>query len=212
LLFLCVEHTKTTNTASLSSRQFFQVHMAYRIDQIVVVDIESTCWEGETPPGQESEIIEIGICLLNAAEGQRSMKQSILVRPEQSQVSEFCTRLTTLTQKQVDQGISFSAACQRIQQDYKSRDRTWASYGDYDRVQFQRQCERTGIPYPFNRTHLNVKNLFALSLSLPREVGLDLALQLAGLPMEGTHHRGHDDAWNIAALLAYLLNRFRSEH
>ena len=24
-------------------------------------------------------------------------------------------------------------------------------------------------------------------------------------PLEGTHHRGHDDAWNIAALLANMI-------
>jgi inhibitor of KinA sporulation pathway (predicted exonuclease) len=183
--------------------------MAYRIDHVVVVDIESTCWEGETPPGQESDIIEIGICLLNVMTGQRIKKQSILVRPEHSTVSEFCTRLTTLTQAQVAQGVSFYEACQRIQQEYKTRDRTWASYGDYDRVQFQRQCERTGVAYPFNRTHLNVKNLLALALNLSHEVGLDRGLQLVDLPMEGTHHRGHDDAWNIAAILAHLLDRFR---
>ena len=34
-----------------------------------IVDIESSCWENEDgsktpPPGQQSEIIEIGICLL----------------------------------------------------------------------------------------------------------------------------------------------------
>jgi inhibitor of KinA sporulation pathway (predicted exonuclease) len=33
------------------------------------------------------------------------------------------------------------------------------------------------------------------------------ALQLAGLPLEGTHHRGIDDARNIAKLLPYILER-----
>jgi inhibitor of KinA sporulation pathway (predicted exonuclease) len=37
--------------------------MARRLDQILVVDVESTCWEGEPPDGQEPEIIEIGLCV-----------------------------------------------------------------------------------------------------------------------------------------------------
>ncbi|MEO6890688.1 MAG: hypothetical protein ABI456_14880 [Ktedonobacteraceae bacterium] len=35
------------------------------------------------------------------------------------------------------------------------------------------------------------------------------ALQLLQLPLEGVHHRGGDDAWNIAAILAAILRRAR---
>ena len=36
--------------------------MAGKLDQILVIDIEATCWEGQPPEHEESEIIEIGIC------------------------------------------------------------------------------------------------------------------------------------------------------
>jgi inhibitor of KinA sporulation pathway (predicted exonuclease) len=45
----------------------------------------------------------------------------------------------------------------------------------------------------------------ALALGLPHEVGMDEALRLWGFPLEGTHHRAGDDAWNIAALLGGAL-------
>lgn len=32
-----------------------------------------------------------------------------------------------------------------------------------------------------------------------RRPGTAQALEVAGLPLEGRHHRGDDDAWNIAA-------------
>ena len=35
--------------------------MARKLDRILVVDVEATCWEGDPPPGQISEIIEIGL-------------------------------------------------------------------------------------------------------------------------------------------------------
>jgi len=45
--------------------------MARRLDQIIVLDVESTCWDGPPPPGEENEIIEIGICTLEVATGER---------------------------------------------------------------------------------------------------------------------------------------------
>lgn len=184
--------------------------MAKRLDHILVVDLECTCWEGETPPGQTGEVIEIGICLLDANTLTRSAKEAILVRPERSQVSPFCTRLTTLTQEQVDGGIPFAQACQKLRKEYKAGDRTWVSYGDFDRRQFERQCKETGVYYPFGKTHLNVKNLLSIALNEPYELSMDKALARLNLPLEGTHHRGVDDAWNIAQLLALLLGKLRT--
>jgi inhibitor of KinA sporulation pathway (predicted exonuclease) len=184
--------------------------VAIRLDQILVVDIEATCWEGAIPPEQESEIIEIGICPLDIASGQRLEKASILVKPEYSQVSEFCTQLTTLTQEQVTQGITFSEACSTLRKKYFSKERIWASYGDYDRSQFQRQCQSRSITYPFGNRHINVKSLLAIVYALPSEVGMVQALEFSNLPLEGTHHRGGDDAWNIAGVLSKLLLQARA--
>jgi inhibitor of KinA sporulation pathway (predicted exonuclease) len=181
--------------------------MTKAADSVLIVDIEATCWEGAAPPGEESEIIEIGLCVLDVATGARRDRTSLLVRPERSQVSPFCTQLTTLTQAEVETGLPFREACALLKRQYTAKDRIWASYGEYDRRQFERQCAARGVPYPFGARHLNVKTLFALVHALPAEVGMAEALALAGLPLEGTHHRGADDAWNIARLLAALIRR-----
>jgi inhibitor of KinA sporulation pathway (predicted exonuclease) len=183
--------------------------MADKLDRILVIDVESTCWEENPPAGQESEIIEIGLCVLDVATGQRLENPSILVRPERSTVSGYCTALTTLTQEEVNGGISLAEACRLLEQKYRSKQRLWASYGDYDRRQFERNCRARGIPYPFGPGHINVKSLLAIVHNLPREVPLNAAMKRAGFPMEGTHHRGGDDAWNIARLLGDLLLRAR---
>ena len=184
--------------------------MAKRLDHILVIDIESTCWDGGYPPrGQANDIIEIGLCPIEVATGRRLEKRSILVKPERSSVSPFCTELTTLTQEHVDGGIAFKAACKILEDEYLTPDRLWASFGDYDRRQFEKQCRDQGIRYPFGPSHLNAKTLFAVSRSLPSEVGLPQAMALLGLKLEGTHHRGHDDAWNIAAVLWETLKKLR---
>lgn len=179
--------------------------MTKKLDQIIVVDIESTCWQDAPPAGEETDIIEIGICTVDITSGQRLEKDSILVKPERSKVSEFCTQLTTLTQAQVEQGIPFGVACSILKKKYLSKERVWASYGDYDRRQFERQCQSLNISYPFGTRHLNIKTLFAIIYALSQEVGMDKALKLLNLPLEGTHHRGGDDAWNIAGILSEVL-------
>jgi len=103
-----------------------------RFDVLLIIDIEATCWEGESiPAGEESEM-------------------------------------------------------------------------------FKKQCQQRQIPYPFGTRHLNIKTLFPLLFIYPREVGMAKALTLLEIPLEGTHHRGGDDAWNIAAIVSAILNRKRT--
>ena len=71
--------------------------MARSLDVVLVVDLESTCWDGPPPPGQTSEIIEIGLCTVDLKALTRTEKRSLLVKPVRSNVSEFCTKLTTIT-------------------------------------------------------------------------------------------------------------------
>ncbi|MQY16257.1 hypothetical protein SRB5_64550 [Streptomyces sp. RB5] len=180
-----------------------------QLDRILVVDVESTCWDGPPPDGMVSEIIEIGVCTLDPATGDRAGRRSVLVRPERSEVSDFCTELTTLTAGQVADGVPFADACALLRDEYRAHRRVWGSWGNYDRDQFARQCAATDVPYPFGTRHLNIKTLYSLSHALGRELGMAGALEHAGLPLEGTHHRGADDAWNIAALLGGLLTAGR---
>lgn len=179
--------------------------MSRKLDQILVVDLESTCWESGPPPGQTSDIIEIGLCVLDVATGERLDRVSLLIRPERSTISEYCTFLTTLTQEEVDAGMSLEEACRLLQEQYGSKKRLWASFGDYDRKQFVRNCQALGVDYPFGDGHINVKSLFALVYNLPKELPLNQAMHRLGFPLEGTHHRGEDDAWNIARILGHIL-------
>ena len=202
-------HMNLTPLADVLAYSRGDLPMAKKLDHILVVDLEATCWDGEPPVGHVNEIIEIGICPLELTTGKRLEKRSILVKPERSTVSPFCTSLTTLTAEQVAGGISFIEACAILKKQYQARDRVWASFGDYDRNQFQRQCDDMRIAYPFGTRHINVKTLFALSRGLPAEVGMAQSLEMFGIALEGTHHRGDDDAWNIAGILAKLLEKLR---
>ncbi|MFG2781866.1 exonuclease domain-containing protein [Streptomyces prunicolor] len=172
-----------------------------------VVDVEATCWDRGRPPGAVSEIIEIGLTVVDLASAERVARHRILVRPVRSTVSEFCTELTGLTQHDVDGGVDFAEACRLLAAEHHAGSRPWASWGDYDRNQFTLQCRHTRTPYPFGRHHTNAKTAFTEAHGLRKRPGMAQALEIAGLRLEGRHHRGEDDAWNIAALVLHLSER-----
>ncbi|MCE0540825.1 exonuclease domain-containing protein [Kineosporia rhizophila] len=169
-----------------------------------VVDVEATCWDGQPPVGSANEIIEIGLTVVDLEAVERVGRHRLIVRPRRSQVSAFCTELTGLTQAEVDTGVSFAEACRWLAVKHQAGQRVWASWGDYDRNQFIRQCQANGVEYPFGRRHVNTKLVFTEAHGLRKRPGMAKALEVAGLPLEGRHHRGEDDAWNIAALILGL--------
>ncbi|MFL1380234.1 MULTISPECIES: exonuclease domain-containing protein [unclassified Nocardiopsis] len=173
-----------------------------------IVDVEATCWRGSPPPGSANEIIEIGLSVVDAATGERVSRHGLLVRPGRSEVSAFCTELTGITPEMVEDAVTFEEACRWLAAEHASAERPWASWGDYDRRQFERQCAMTGVAYPFGDRHVNAKRVFAELHGMRKKMpGMARALDTAGLPLEGRHHRGEDDAWNIAALVGHLVER-----
>lgn len=179
-------------------------------DKIIIIDLEATCWKNEVPPkGQESEIIEIGLSVLNTETGEISQNQGILIKPTRSEVSPFCTELTTITQQLLDeQGVSFEEAIEMVADQYDPREYTWASYGQYDLNMLRRQCRNRNIPYPMGEDHINVKTFFTQVRGLARPTGMNGALNILNIPLEGTHHRGVDDANNIAKIMKWCVENY----
>lgn len=177
-------------------------------DRILIIDLEASCWDGPVPPGQVNEIIEIGACMLDTATGAITQSEGILVVPEYSEISTFCTALTTITQELLNrEGIDFKTACNKLRTDYNAHQYTWASYGAYDLKMMQAQCKMRKLDYPLSRDHINVKELFAQTKGLNKKTGMNGALEILGIPLEGVHHRGVDDAKNIAKILHWCLQQ-----
>ncbi len=176
-------------------------------DKIIVIDLEATCWEDKRiPNGAHIDIIEIGICNLVVQTGEIENKQSIYVIPERSEITSFCTTLTGITSGLIQQqGISFREACEKIVAEYEPKGRVWASFGEFDRSQFERQCSDLNVTYPLSKTHLNIKSLLALKMKFKNAKGLTKALKIIKEEFEGSHHCGADDAYNAAKILRHCL-------
>lgn len=177
-----------------------------KYDEVLIIDLEATCWApNQKPSGQESEIIEIGVCKLNTKSLKIYDKMSLIVKPERSTISPYCQGLTGMTQAAVEKGVTLYRACEFLKEEYQSHRRPWASWGAYDRRMLEDECALKGIQYPLTNRHINLKPLFSIVFNLPHDYGVSKALELLKMDFEGRPHRGADDAYNTAKIFAECL-------
>ena len=178
----------------------------------LVIDLEATCDDQGRISQRQMEIIEIGAVLCRTSTLEPVDELQTFVKPVVHPVlTEFCTKLTTITQADVEGAPRFPEAIEQLRRLIGDRDALFCSWGDYDRDQFGRDASRHGVRLPFGTRHLNLKKRFSEQLGETRSYGMSGALRRVGLPLQGTHHRGIDDARNIARLLPWVLGRAHAQ-
>lgn len=181
--------------------------------KINIIDIEASCWDSEEErKDQPNETIEIGISEVGLSDLKIDRSEGIYIIPQNSTISKFCTKLTGITPGQIaGEGISFTRAVRTLKQTFRIHNRHWISWGDYDRDQLRRDCDRNNLIYNkvFFKRHTNFKTVFAMLYGFPKELGVEAALQHVGLEFEGQLHSGKDDSFNIARLYIHTLEKFR---
>ena len=172
----------------------------------MIIDVEATCCNEGSVPRDEMEIIEIGSVMLDACTYEVVSEFQSFIRPvRHPNLTEFCTDLTGITQTDVDDAPLLPQVLNKMKQWMKTfNDSLFCSWGDYDRRQFIQDCQYHGIQYPFRSDHLNLKKEFSRSLSQRKTFGIERALRYIGLDFVGSHHRGIDDARNIARIVRWV--------
>ena len=177
----------------------------------LVIDLEATCDEERRIPSRQMEIIEIGAVLVDGGTLEPVGELQTFVKPVRHPIlTPFCTRLTSITQADVAGAPGFPQALRQLARFIEGRDALFCSWGDYDRNQFDLDARHHRVPLPFGGRHLNLKKRFSAELGEETRYGMAGALRRVGLTLRGTHHRGIDDARNIARLLPWSLGRVRA--
>ena len=146
----------------------------------VIFDLECTCAEPTNP--EPMEITEIGAVILDET-GKELDRFTTFVKPRiYPTLSEFCTRLTTITQEDVDNAPDFCIAINRFRdwiakwvgdEEY----RLW-SWGDFDRTMVKSESNLHGISSDWiDSVHYNLKRAFAIHEKMERQVGMARALR-----------------------------------
>ena len=177
----------------------------------IVVDVEATCWETE-PHSARMEIIEIGAVALASASGPHDGEFQAFIKPVVSrELSDFCKRLTSIRQEDVDSADYFWTVFPQFVEWIGDAPFRLCSWGAYDLNQFQQDCLRhkMELPASFNN-YINLKKAFA-QIEGVKPMGMKAALERLRLPLEGVHHRGIDDARNIAKVAQRILLPIEAE-
>lgn len=174
----------------------------------IIFDLEATCEKNIKLP--DSEIIEIGAVRLD-----KDLKETgrfcRFIRPVYRPVlSEFCKRLTTIKQSETDSAEIFSEVLPAfedwIEETGPARLYSW---GGYDKRQILRESKMKNYSGKIQRlleNHFNLKEEYQKAYNHSYGSGMGTALKALGIPLEGTHHRGIDDAVNIAKIFKAIFH------
>lgn len=180
--------------------------------EFVIFDLEATCYDRNeiAPDGFVNEIIEIGAVKLDHT-GKEIDRFSQFAKPKLfPKLSNFCTELTTITQEDVDGADELVHVLQEFI--HWCNDATLVSWGHYDINQLGKDLIRNDLEHLLHvcDNHHSLKHLHAKwnNLKQKRGIGMGRALKMEGLQLDGTHHRGIDDAVNIAKIFRKYLDRF----
>ena len=188
---------------------------------IIVCDLEATCWTAEVDPelrknqDDECEIIEIGAVRVHPETWHQLDSYEGFVQATLHPLSPFCTELTSITQAMSDAGDAYPDAWAKFVEwiGVPLEEVTFISWSSFDQNQFRREARRHGLPEPA-WTWVDAKRHYCdwrkWSLKDKGRWGLNRAVRMAGLDWVGRHHRGIDDAINIARLLHHIRDPRRS--
>lgn len=174
--------------------------------QYIVIDLEATCWKN-VMDFTKMEIIEIGAVRLSGDTLAVVDKFSRFVRPWQNPIlSSFCSDLTSIMQEDVDNAELFSTVFPQFLHWIGGEDYHVVTWGNYDIKQFNIDCQRHDLLLPdeFTSSYINLKKEFSRKVNCG-PCGMKQALRRLKLPLLGTHHRGIDDARNIARIAQIIL-------
>ncbi|XP_033756055.1 3'-5' exoribonuclease 1-like [Pecten maximus] len=180
-------------------------------DYLLVIDFEATC-EADTPD-YPHEIIEFPIILVDVHKKTVVDEFHSFCKPVlNSQLSEFCTELTGITQADVDASETFPAVFQKAEEWMREKHLgdgnkfTIVTDGPWDMSRFLcLQCQHSDQVFPrWAKKWINIRKTYGSFYKCRRKKLEDMLIYL-GMKFEGKQHRGRDDSRNIARIAIRLI-------
>ena len=175
---------------------------------IASIDLELTCWENEEGPGNfsdEMEVIEIGIHLLRAEDYSHVKDFQCFIRPTQKpELSDFCTKLTGITQEDVDTAAPLIEVLPQLFEELPPHKKLiFASWGSDTPALEREYHQKMGGGEPLiDPRFINVAVHFRSRYA--KKGGIKKALNALGIPQEEPVHRALPDAISAVKILKEL--------
>jgi len=175
----------------------------------IVYDLEAACWMGRPPHGI-NEVIEIGAVKVNGY-GEILGKFERFVRPTANPIlSGFCKKLTSISQEQVDNALTFKPVIEDFIEWSGIYDENYylCSWGENDQLLLENNCKWCKLDYDWTENHLNIKKQYHENRKDDRHRGLKYVVAKEGFEFTGIHHRAISDAENLAKVVIKYIDEW----
>ncbi len=166
----------------------------------IIYDLEATCWRSPKP--KQVEVIEIGAVKVN--EHLEIIDEfCAFVKPTlHPKISPFCTKLTSITQRDVDPAGHFDEVVLDFEEWINPNEvrAVLMSWGEFDKRQLLLDAKLHQLELPWLRYHACLQMHYSRWKGSKNQIGLKNAMTMEGLEYSGTQHRAIEDARNMARL------------
>lgn len=182
---------------------------------LLVLDFEANCLEKGELPCQE--IIEFPVVPVDVVNMKIMHDKTFhyYIKPSVvPNITEFCTRLTGITQAKVDGGISIQDALNRLDvwmadHGFDKGNSTFVTVSRTDLLMFlKNEADYKNIRLPdYLKKFINITDIFKSTLHKEKASGMIRMLSELNINLTGNHHSGIDDTRNTAKIVIDLLRR-----
>ncbi len=179
----------------------------------IIYDLEATCWKHPRASFIQ-EIIEIGAVKINQYAEVVDTFCEFIKPVHHPTLSPFCKELTSIQQEDVENAREFAEVAETFAEWIGYSDRQeylLCSWGYFDRKALRHDCELNNIDADWTDKHISLKHQYRDIKALRKPMGLKRAVEKEGFTWDGLHHRGIDDAKNLAKLFILYFDEWKHE-
>lgn len=160
--------------------------------------------------GQPSEIVEIGACKVDLESRQIIDQFQVYISPRKGYIAKSTRTFINMTKKDMLEAVPFRDGIKQFVK-WLGEDYYLCSWGKDDRIHLMDECIRKKVSLKWLLNYNDIqKQIGALLREDNRnQLGLQHALELAGIEPVGLAHRGIDDAINTARLMISQLDHLK---
>ncbi len=173
----------------------------------IVLDLETTCWDG-APLADQREIIEIGAYKLDAF-GDIVDEYVQYVQPILTpSLSMYCKQLTGIEQEAIDSARPWSSVSADFVE-WMDDPELIIAWGKYDRTIIQADCRLHDVDSSWIDNYLDLKRSYRLLKGYQSSKSLQRAVEREFGEWEGEMHRALPDAYYTAKIYARYLREWK---
>ena len=183
-------------------------------ENLLILDFEANCIKDGKLNCQE--IIEFPIIPINVQSLDISDNNfHYYIKPTvHTEITDFCTELTGITQDTVNSGIKLEEALEKLEiwmqkNGFNEQNSIFVTCGRWDLNScLKNEAIYKNLNYPnYLKRYINIKDIWCQVMFKNKSAGMKGMLDSFNLKLEGRHHSGIDDSKNIAKIAVELLKR-----